>query len=103
LAVGGNYVGNPSTNSINAGAAFPAEVQVDYVRVYEQTAPLALSIATQLDGSLSLSWPTGIVCHLQSSSSLSGANWSDVAGATNPFSVIPDPNSSGLFYRLLSP
>jgi beta-glucanase (GH16 family) len=103
LAVGGNYVGNPSTNSINAGAAFPAEVQVDYVRVYEQTAPLALSIATQLDGSLSLSWPTGIVCHLQSSSGLSGANWSDVAGATNPFSVIPDPNSSGLFYRLLSP
>ena len=33
LATGGNYVGNPSTNSI--AASLPQEIQVDYVRVYQ--------------------------------------------------------------------
>ena len=33
LATGGNYVGNPSTNSINP--SLPAEMQVDYVRVFD--------------------------------------------------------------------
>ena len=34
LAVGGNYLGNPSTNAINANAIFPGILQIDYVRVY---------------------------------------------------------------------
>ena len=38
LAVGGNYVGNPSVAAIKAGTAFPQAMQVDYVRVYEPTA-----------------------------------------------------------------
>jgi beta-glucanase (GH16 family) len=38
LAVGGNYVGNPSTNSINP--SMPGEMQVDYVRVYDYAAPV---------------------------------------------------------------
>src|ERR1051325_4498365 len=42
LAVGGNYVGNPSTNSINTNAVWPGEMQVDYVRVYDLTPPLQL-------------------------------------------------------------
>ena len=33
LAVGGTYVGNPSTNSINP--SLPAEMLVDYIRVYD--------------------------------------------------------------------
>ena len=33
LAVGGNVVGNPSVAAIEAGTVFPAEIQVDYVRV----------------------------------------------------------------------
>ena len=37
LAVGGNYVGNPSVAAIKAGTAFPQALQVDYVRVYEPT------------------------------------------------------------------
>jgi beta-glucanase (GH16 family) len=32
LAVGGNYAGNPA-----AGTVFPGEMEVDYIRVYEQT------------------------------------------------------------------
>jgi len=34
LAVGGDYGGNPDTNTV-----FPGEIQVDYVRVYEHTKP----------------------------------------------------------------
>src|ERR1041385_2518455 len=33
LAIGGNYLGNPSDAAINSGTAFPGEMQVDYVRV----------------------------------------------------------------------
>ncbi len=105
LAVGGSYVGNPSVATIEAGTAFPQEMQVDYVRVYEQTAPMAISVAPQSDGSLQLSWPTNIVCHLQvQTNSVVGGNWSDVAGGTtNPFVVIPDPSQSAVYYRLVSP
>ena len=37
LAVGGNYVGNPDTNSINP--SLPAEMLIDYMRVYDYVGP----------------------------------------------------------------
>jgi beta-glucanase (GH16 family) len=102
LAVGGNFVGNPSVAAIEAGTVFPAEIQVDYVRVLEQTAPLQIA-ATQSNGNVVLSWPANIVCHLQAqTNSLTGA-WSDLAPTSNPFTVTPDPNNAGVFYRLESP
>jgi hypothetical protein len=77
---------------------------VDYVRVYQQTALLAISVATQPNGSMTLSWPTNIVCHLQvQTNSMVGGNWSDITGTTNPFVVTPDPNQGAVFYRLASP
>jgi beta-glucanase (GH16 family) len=105
LAVGGTYVGTPTVSNIEASTTFPQEMLVDYVRVYEQTAPMAISFAPQPDGSLQLSWPTNIVCHLQAqTNSVVGGNWSDVAGGTtNPFVVIPDPGQSAVYYRLESP
>jgi beta-glucanase (GH16 family) len=104
LAVGGDYVGDPSVADIKAGTAFPQTMQVDYVRVYEITAPLAISVAPQSDGSFTLSWPTNIVCHLQvQTNSLVGGNWSDLPGTTSPYVVIPDPSQSAVFYRLESP
>ena len=105
LAVGGTYVGSPSVAAIEAGTSFPQEMLVDYVRVYEQTAPMAISFAPQSDGSVQLSWPTNIVCHLQvQTNSVVGGNWSDVAGGTtSPFLVIPDPSQSAVYYRLESP
>jgi len=105
LAVGGNYVGNPTTNAINAGTVFPAEVQVDYVRVYELTAPLAFSVAPQSNGSFTLSWPTNIVCHVQvqTNSLTGGTNWFDTSVTTSPLVVSPDPNNNCVFYRLQSP
>jgi len=104
LAVGGNYVGNPSTNSINASGVWPGDMQVDYVRVYDLTPPLRLGIS-MTSGHVLLSWPSAIVCHLQAQTNASGfgANWSDVPGAVNPYIVPPVSGNPALFYRLTSP
>jgi beta-glucanase (GH16 family) len=100
VAVGGNWPGYPDATTI-----FPQQMLVDYVRVYQQTAPLALSVATQPNGSFTLSWPTNIVCHLQiqTNSLTGGTNWFDTSVTTSPFVVSPDPNNTSVFYRLASP
>lgn len=102
LAVGGNFDGDPDGATI-----FPGEMDVDYVRVYDQTPPLALSISKQPDGNLELSWPTNIVCHLQVRTNAPGvsvdSDWHDVAGATNPCELSPGQGSDGVLYRLQSP
>src|SRR5208282_2422184 len=102
LAVGGNFVGNPSTNQINANV-FPAQVLVDYVRIYNQTAPLELSLA-QTNGGISLSWPGNIVCHLQKQTNSMpaslGTNWLNVVAGTNRLQVTPLGGSA--YYRLAS-
>lgn len=103
LAVGGNFVGNPTIAQINAGTIFPAEIQVDYVRVSKQTAPLQI-VATQSNGNVVLTWPANIVCHLQVQTNfLAGGNWSDLANTTNPVIITPGQNNACVFYRLESP
>lgn len=104
LAVGGTYPGTTSDSAIIASNTFPKEIQVDYVRVYELTAPLALSVALQPNGSFTLSWPTSIVCHLQIQTNiLNGTNWFDTSVTTSPFVVSPDFDKTNVFYRLASP
>jgi beta-glucanase (GH16 family) len=95
LAVGGNYVGNPNGSTI-----FPSEMQVDYVRIYNQTSPLRIS-STQTNSRILLAWPGNIVCHLQVQTNSLGTNWIDVVTATNSLQLIPDNNAA--FYRLASP
>jgi beta-glucanase (GH16 family) len=103
VAVGGSYGGNPTVAAIEAGTTFPQQMLVDYVRVYEQTAPLQIS-TTESNGHFVLSWPTNIVCHLQTRTNLStGGYWSDLTNTTDPFVVAPNPNQPGIFYRLESP
>ncbi|MDB6066495.1 MAG: hypothetical protein JWR26_2703 [Pedosphaera sp.] len=106
LAVGGNYVGNPSTTNINANGAFPGDMQIDYIRVYDQTAPLQISV-TKTNGGLQLAWPPAIVCHLQTQTNAADAgittNWVDVVGAANPYPVSTAPGSRCVYYRLASP
>jgi beta-glucanase (GH16 family) len=95
LAIGG-ALGGAIDNSI-----FPSDMQVDYVRLYNLTAPLQLT-AELSDGNLSLTWPSNIVSHLESATNLSGASpWTNVTGAAPPFSVAP--LSTTVFYRLVSP
>ncbi|MGH8024613.1 MAG: glycoside hydrolase family 16 protein, partial [Limisphaerales bacterium] len=100
LAIGGNYLGNPSESKINP--SLPGQMLVDYVRVYDQTGPLELS-ARRSNGKIILSWPANIVCHLQSQTNSLAANWRDVAGSTNPFVAGPAPGATDIYYRLESP
>lgn len=105
LAVGGNYPGNPSTNAINAGTTFPAQLVVDYVRLYGQTAPLQLAVSNNNSG-LTLSWPSNIVCHPQMQTNLalvsaSATNWVDLTTNTNQLKI--QTTNRMAFYRLSSP
>jgi beta-glucanase (GH16 family) len=103
LAIGGNYLGNPSTNAINAGSTFPAEVLVDYVRIYAVTDPLRLAVQ-ESGTNVTLTWNSNVVCHLQADTNLlaAGTNaWTQVATNTNALKVSPTGPSA--FYRLTSP
>ena len=100
LAIGGNYLGNPSSATINANTVFPGVMQVDYIRIYEPTAPLRISIA-QTNASLLLTWPSNIVSRLLVNTNLSSTNWTNVATATN--SLVVNPLNERAFYRLTSP
>ena len=87
LAIGGNYISNPSQSAINSGTPFPATLLVDYIRIYNVTGPLQISI-TPTSSYLLLAWPSNIVCHLQAQTNASGlsgigTNWIDVPTATN--------------------
>lgn len=103
VAVGGSYVGQPTTNAINSGTSFPQEMQVDYVRVYEPTAPLQLSISSS-NGRPSFSWPSAIVCHLQAcTNSLANGSWVDLPATPNPYTPPASGGPQAMFYRLASP
>ena len=105
LAIGGNYVGNPNTNQIDSGTHFPAVMQVDYVRIYNQTQPLQISIGVT-NSQVFLTWPSNIVCHLQAQTNASGGNgistnWVNVTTAANSLQITPA--NTAAFYRLASP
>ncbi len=103
LAVGGNYVGNPAVAAINANGGFPGQLLVDYLRVYQPTAPLKIALARASD-TLLVSWPSNVVGHLQArlnSPGGLGSDWLDQTQYSNPASILPT-NHSG-FYRIQSP
>jgi beta-glucanase (GH16 family) len=104
LAVGGNYLGNPSTNSINTNAIWPGDMQVDYIRVYDLTPPLQFTTSIT-NGNMLLSWPSTIVCHLQAQTNPAGigTTWADVPNATTPYLVPAKSGAPAIFYRLRSP
>lgn len=95
LAVGGAYGGPNIDNS-----AFPADLQIDYVRVYNLTAPLQLSVGRS-GQKLQLTWPPNIVCHLQATTNPANpAGWTNVTGAATPYTLAP---AGAVYYRLASP
>ncbi len=104
LALGGAYLGNPTTNSINSNTPFPGDMQVDYVRVWDLTPPLQISLIRTNANTL-LTWPANIVCHLQAQTNAAGltGTWVDLPGASNPYSVPPASGNRAVFYRLQSP
>ncbi len=105
LAVGGNYLGNPSPATINANSVFPGDMQVDYVRVYDQTAVMQITPTMVSSNNLRLTWPTNIVCHLQAQTNSAGlsSNWVDLPGTTSPYFTTLAKTNASVFYRLASP
>jgi len=106
LAVGGNYIQSPAptVSEVNSNTVFPGEMQVDYVRVYDLTAPMQISI-TESNSQVLLTWPSNIVCHLQAQTNGLGAEpgWANVNGARAPFAVPAIRSAATVFYRLVSP
>lgn len=103
VAVGGSYLGYPTTNAINAGTTFPGEMLVDYVRIYNVTNPLRLAVK-QAGSNVVLNWPSNVVCHVQADTNLlaTGSNaWFAVAATTNTLQVTP--GAIPTLYRLASP
>jgi len=104
MAIGGNYVGNPSTSEINAGTIFPSAMQVDYLRIYNETPPLKISL-TPTNGGIMLSWPSNIVCRLQEQVTSPPFNlasdWNDLAITSN--AAWFEATNEAAFYRLQSP
>ena len=103
LAVGGSYLGNPSPAMINTNSVFPGEMQVDYIRIYNGTAPLRLSLAGSNYNWL-ISWPSNVIAHLQAQTNPTTGwvtNWMDLPLGTNFLRI--NPTNKSAFYRLVSP
>ena len=104
LAIGGNYVGDPTSSNINAGTVFPSIMLIDYVRIYQQTVPMV--ITTRPAGTnLLLSWPTNIICHLETKTNFSasgpGTDWISLTTTNGQIQIAPTGGAG--FYRLASP
>ncbi len=74
LAVGGQFVGSPSVATINAATTFPGDMQIDYIRVYQDTGTQApLLVVTSVT-------PTNACSSGSTVITITGTNF--VAGAT---------------------
>ena len=92
MAVGGNFVGSP-----DGVTAFPGDMQVDYVRAYKWVNPPPVPVIQKSASNLLLGRRYGV---LQSAHNAAGS-WSDVTGATSPFSIAPAGQQQ--FYRIHEP
>lgn len=102
MAIGGKYLGSPSTNAINAGTTFPGEMLIDYVRLYRLTEPRKISV-NKTNVGLLLAWPANIVSRLQGQTNPAGVtdNWFDLASTNNQIEISPSNNCA--FFRLVTP
>ncbi len=110
LAIGGDYNGDPTVAEVNANGAFPAELLVDYVRVYNINnstsfiAPSGLS-ARLTNNNLLISW-SGTGAHLQAqypsaNAGLNSAAWTDLPYSNSP--ALLNLSNTSAFFRLKSP
>ena len=110
LAVGGNFVGNPSTTTINANTTFPGDMQIDYIRVYQDGPapplgpPLLLSVAPSNGCAIGGTAITLTGSNFQNTSTITinGANATSVTVVnTNTITAITAANSPGTYSVVL--
>lgn len=103
LALGGNYPGNPPAAAV--AASLPAEMDIDYVRVYTQGNPL-LS-ASQTNGGFLVSWLPPSGAWILEQTAAFGNTWTQIPASlyqTNENQIsffAPSPLTNEMFYRLL--
>ena len=98
LAVGGNWPGNPMQQRFSPSKCWWT------TSAFISKPRRSRFPRTQSNGSVVLSWPTNIVCHLQTqTNSLVGGVWFDQTNTTSPVVLNPDPNQASVFFRLASP
>lgn len=102
LAVGGAYVGNPTP--AQCAASLPAELDIDYVRIYQQVNPL-LSL-TRTNRNIVLSWLSQPAPWILQQATSPGGPWALVPIAkyqTNQNTIffnVQQPFTNSMFYRL---
>jgi len=82
LAIGGNYLGNPSDTEIDSGTPFPAEMQLDYIRVYDYVTEPPGPITASIQSGAQLSWPTTAGTTWTLESAAADNLWSNLGGPT---------------------
>jgi beta-glucanase (GH16 family) len=94
VAVGGSYLGNPTDAQINSGTVFPGEMQVDWVRVYDDvpvaappSAPTGLNIG-QGQAKTFVTWDA-------SSSGATGYNIKRATTGGGPYAVVGTAATNG--------
>ncbi len=108
LAVGGSYLGYPSDATINANTTFPGEMQVDYVRVYDDTPPVTAPdpptglVASPGNAKVFLSWDastSGATGYRVKRAQLTGGPYTLIGStATNSFTDTGVANCASYFY-----
>jgi beta-glucanase (GH16 family) len=99
LAVGGQYVGSPSVSTINASSTFPAEMDIDYVRVYQDVPLFVVKSVSPSNGCASGGIPitiTGVNFMTNATVTVGGVSATSVTFVdTNTLTAVTPANSPG--------
>lgn len=99
MAVGGTFVGSPSTGTVNSSSTFPSEMDIDYVRVYQDVPLFVVKSMTPSNGCPNGGTPitiTGVNFMSNVTVTVGGVSATSVAFVnTNTITAVTPANSPG--------